>query len=177
MSQAGPSWSWLALVAAAPDDAEVFAPAFEPDGELAGYLAAWGGAGRAAPRAGALRVCRRLVDPAGAPALVSLVLAPPGRRLAFDDTAIAQARRAVLAGRPARAVSTLLSDDSRFEGAITAWSLEPAGAPRDDPFARIFPARLLRVGPGLIGCPPPPCGPTIERYGSAAPWPWDRFGI
>jgi hypothetical protein len=175
--EAGPSWSWLALVDEAPDDAEASAPAFESDGRPAGHLAAWGAAGRAAPRPGALRVCRGLVDPAGGPALVSLVLAPPGRRLAFDDTAVAQARRAVLAGRPARAVSTLLSDDSRFEGAITAWSPEPAGAPRDDPFARIFPARVLRVGPGLIGCPRAPCGPTIERYGSAAPWPWDRFGI
>ena len=40
---------------------------------------------------------------------------------------------------------------------------------------RIFPARLLRVGAGAIGAAPPPCGPTIERYGSAQPWPWDRF--
>ena len=22
---------------------------------------------------------------------------------------------------------------------------------------------------------PAPAGPTIERYGSAEPWPWDRF--
>ena len=46
----------------------------------------------------------------------------------------------------------------------------------DDPFARVFPARMLRVDGGLFGRVPPPVGPTIERYGSANPWPWDRFG-
>ena len=46
---------------------------------------------------------------------------------------------------------------------------------RDDPFARVFPARLLRVGPGVLGAVRPPCGPTMERYGSAQPWPWDRY--
>ncbi len=52
-----------------------------------------------------------------------------------------------------------------------------ADAPRlaDDPFARIFPARLLDVDSGLFGAVPPPAGPTIERYGSTEPWPWDRF--
>jgi hypothetical protein len=47
----------------------------------------------------------------------------------------------------------------------------------DDPFARIFPARLLRVEAGLFGRVPPPGGPTIERYGSAQPWPWDRYSL
>ncbi len=46
----------------------------------------------------------------------------------------------------------------------------------DDPFVRIFPQRLLDVEGGLLGWLPPPAGPTIERYGSAEPWPWDRFG-
>jgi hypothetical protein len=45
------------------------------------------------------------------------------------------------------------------------------------PFARIFPARLLRVEAGLFGRVPPPGGPTIERYGSAQPWPWDRYSL
>jgi hypothetical protein len=31
------------------------------------------------------------------------------------------------------------------------------------------------VDAGLLGVVPPPCGPTIERYGSAQPWPWDRY--
>ncbi|MGI8800663.1 MAG: hypothetical protein ACR2KV_00590, partial [Solirubrobacteraceae bacterium] len=144
-------------------------------GVPAGYLAAWAPSA-AAPRPGALRVWRGIVDPAGGAAVVSLVLAPPGRRVAFDDPAVQQARRAVLAGRPAAAVSTLLSGDSLFEGAISAWRGAPLAVVRDDPFARIFPARVLRLGPGLIGSPAPPGGPTIERYGSASPWPGDRFG-
>jgi hypothetical protein len=45
----------------------------------------------------------------------------------------------------------------------------------EDPFARIFPARILRVEAGLFGRVPAPAGPTIERYGSSQPWPWDRF--
>jgi hypothetical protein len=52
-------------------------------------------------------------------------------------------------------------------------SLSPPGA--DDPFASIFPGRVLQVGAVLFGAAAPPVGPTIERYGSAEPWPWDRF--
>ena len=163
------SFCWLALVVAPPVGADAAAPVTELDGEPAGYLAAWS----REPDTPALRADPRIIDPAGRPAFISLVLAPPGVRLAFDDTAVQQARRRVLAGRPAAAVSTLLSDDSRFEGALTAWRAGPG----DDPFARIFPARVLRLGAGLIGDRPPPCGPTIERYGSATPWPWDRFGM
>lgn len=165
------SWSWLGLVAEHPTDAEACAPATELDGAPAGYLAAW--SRETQPDPAALRVVRRIIDAAGPPAFVSLVLAPPGVRLAFDDVAVQQARRRVLADRPAAAVSTLLSDDSRFEGAITAWR----DGPGDDPFARIFPARVLRLGAGLIANCPPPCGPTIERYGSSTPWPSDRFGM
>jgi hypothetical protein len=47
--------------------------------------------------------------------------------------------------------------------------------PADDPFARVFPALVLRVDGGLFGHCAPPAGPVIERYGSANPWPWDRF--
>jgi hypothetical protein len=32
------------------------------------------------------------------------------------------------------------------------------------------------VAAGIVGRLPPPVGPTIERYGSANPWPWDRYG-
>ena len=94
----------------------------------------------------------------------------------FDDPAVQQARRRVLAGRPAALVSTLLADDSHFAGALTLrrgpGALELL---RDDPFARVAPASLLHVGPGLLGRVPAPTGPTIERHGSAQPWPWDRF--
>ncbi len=168
-----PSWTWLALVSDGPAGADACAALSELDGAPAGHLAAWAGATQ--PRPGALRVWREIIDPAGAAAVVSLVLAPPGVRVPFDDLAVAQARRARLAARPPAAFSTLLSDDSHCEGALTAWRGVPLGAAREDPFARIFPARILRLGPGLLGERPPPCGPTIERYGSASPWPADRF--
>jgi hypothetical protein len=123
------------------------------------------------PQPGALRMDARVLDRNGAPASVSLVLAPPGVRLKFDDLAVQQARRRVLAGPYPDAVTTLLSDDSHFEGSLSVIR----GGDYDDPFARVFPARLLRVEAGLFGRVPPPAGPTIERYGSAQPWPWDRF--
>jgi hypothetical protein len=161
---------WIAMVDDAPAGATAAARLTDADGAPAGWLAAW--RQRAKPVRQALRADPRIVDPAGAPAWISLVLAPPGFALPFDDLAVQQARRDVLARRPARAVSTLLRDSSHFEGAITAAD-EPVG---DDPFARLFPARSLRAGPGLIAAAAPPVGPAIERYGSANPWPWDRFG-
>jgi hypothetical protein len=164
---------WLALVDRAPDGATAHAPAWTLDGDRAGVLAAWLRPGK--PLRHARRADPRVVDPAGAPALVSLVLAPPGVRVLFDDLAVQQARRAVLARPPFDAVTTLLSDSSHFEGALTVARGALAERLADDPFARVFPARLLRVGAGLLGAAPPPAGPTIERYGSAQPWPWDRF--
>jgi hypothetical protein len=116
-----------------------------------------------------------LVDPSGAPARISLVLPPPGVRLKFDDVAVQQARRRVFAQRPFDGISTLLSDASHFEGAVTVARGGQVALLRDDPFARIFPARLLDLEGGLFGAIPPPAGPTIERYGSSEPWPWDRF--
>jgi hypothetical protein len=117
----------------------------------------------------------RLLDPAAAAAVVSLVLVPDGVRLAFDDPAVQQARRAVLAGPPFHAVTTLLSDASHFEGSLVVARGGGAARLADDPFARLFPARVLHVGAGLLGDVPPPAGPVIERYGSDQPWPWDRF--
>jgi hypothetical protein len=137
-------------------------------------LAAW--RQKAKPVRNALRVDERLIDPQGAPAWISLVLAPAGVRLPFDDLAVQQARRLVMSRPPPAAVSTLLRDDSHFEGAITvARSADEKRRLRQDPFARIFPAMLLEVGAGVLGSVAPPVGPTIERYGSANPWPWDRF--
>jgi hypothetical protein len=72
-------------------------------------------------------------------------------------------------------VTTLVRGDSIFAGALTALADEEPEGLVDDPFARIFPARRLRVGAGLLGAVPPPAGPVIERYGSGNPWPWDRF--
>ena len=69
----------------------------------------------------------------------------------------------------------MLSDASHFEGALTVARADRVARLRDDPFARVFPQRILRVDAGALARVPPPCGPTIERYGSANPWPWDRF--
>ena len=138
-------------------------------------LAAW--RRHAKPVRHARRADARIVDPDGASARVSLVLPPAGVRLAFDDVAVQQARRDLLAGEPFDAVSTLLTDDSHFEGSILVARGENAARLGDDPFARIFPARVLHVGAGVLGRVPWPAGPTIERYGSVQPWPADRFAL
>ena len=167
------SWHWLALVEEAPADATACAIATELDGAPAGHLAIWDRRGR--PTREARRVDARLLDRDGAEAHVSLVRLPSGVRLPFDDVAVQQARRAVLATPPFDAVTTLLSDASHFEGSLTVARGADVARLRGDPFARIFPARILRVASGALGRIPAPAGPVIERYGSARPWPWDRF--
>jgi hypothetical protein len=165
---------WLALIADDAAGADAAARAFTLDGRPAGTLAAW--RRRAKPVREALRVDEHLIDPDGAPAWISLVLAPPGIRLPFDDLAVQRARRLVLMRPPLPAVSTLLRDDSHFEGAITvARGRDAKRWLEDDPFARIFPRTLFEVERGLLGAVAAPTGPTIERYGSGNPWPWDRF--
>ena len=169
------SWCWLALVDAPPDGADAWAAVREhDDGAAAGVLAAW--LRHAKPVRDARRIDARIVDPDGAAAVVSLVRPPKGVRLAFDDLAVQQARRDVLARPPFDALSTLLSDASHFEGSITvARGDAQIRRLRDDPFARIFAQRVLAVDAGLFGSVAPPAGPVIERYGSAQPWPWDRY--
>ena len=63
----------------------------------------------------------------------------------------------------------------RIEGALTVARGPDAARLGDDPFARVFPGRVLRVEAGLLGRTRWPAGPVIERYGSARPWPSDRF--
>ena len=167
-------WAWLALLDAAPDGADAAAELRTLAGEPAGVLAAW--LRHAKPVRRAWRVDARIVDPDGPAARISLVLPPPGVRLAFDDMAVQEARRALLAGVPFDAVTTLLTDDSHFEGSLLVARGAAAARVADDPFARVFPARVLDAGPGLLGGVPWPAGPVIERYGSAQPWPADRFG-
>jgi hypothetical protein len=167
------SWAWLALVEERADRADAAAVARTPAGEPIGVLAAW--RRHAKPVRHARRVDARIVDPDGAPARISLVLPPAGVRLAFDDVAVQQARRDLLAGVQFDAVSTLLTDDSHFEGSILVARGEDAARLGDDPFARIFEARVLHVGAGVLGRVRWPAGPVIERYGSAQPWPADRF--
>jgi len=164
---------WLALVDGQAEGADAAARATDSEGRFAGTLAAW--RRRAKPVREALRVDERLIDPDGAAAWISLVLAPSGVRLAFDDPAVQQARRIALLHPYPAGLSTLLRDDSHFEGAITVAHSPTWHRVRDDPFARIFPARLLAVEAGILGAAPSPAGPTIERYGSGNPWPWDRF--
>jgi hypothetical protein len=168
------TWLWLALVDGPPPrEPLAAAEVTTPEGSPAGALAAWPADRH--PPVRAVKVDGRAIAPGGRPARVSLVLLPPRVRLPFDDLAVQGARRAVLAGPPRRLVSTLVRGDSIFAGAITALpDGEPDGAVAD-PFGRVFPARLLRVGAGLLGSVPPPAGPVIERYGSGNPWPWDRF--
>jgi hypothetical protein len=164
------SWVWLAVVDEEPGGADAAAPVRDAaTGAGAGWLALWDR--RAKPVRQALRADRRMLDPCGGAALVSLVLTPPGVRVPVDDLAVKEARREVLRRRPPDAVSILLRDASHFQGAVTV--LREGRA--DDPFARLFPARLLEVGPGAVGRMPAPAGPVIERYGSANPWPWDRY--
>jgi hypothetical protein len=165
------SWCWLAVVDS-PDGADAAAPLAEPGGAHAGFLAAW--LRRAKPVRHALRADPRILDPHGGAASISLVLLPRSRHVKFDDPAVQQARRDVLARPPAEAVSTLLFDASHFAGAITVERRDPARL-ADDPFARVHPARILHVGAGMLGRVPAPAGPTIERHGSANPWPWPRF--
>jgi hypothetical protein len=70
-----------------------------------------------------------------------------------------------------------MRDSSHFEGSISLLRGERAEELlREDPFGRVFPARLLWVAEGVLGAALPPVGPVIERYGSANPWPGDRFG-
>jgi len=167
------SWCWLDLLTEPAPGASAQARVCAPDGTPCGWMAVW--LRRAKPSRSARRIDARLVDAGGESAWVSLVRPPAGVRLAFDDVAVQQARRAVLAAPPQDAVTTLLSDASHFEGALTVARGEGVARLQDDPFGRIFPARVLHVAAGLLGAVPPPCGPTIERYGSANPWPWDRF--
>jgi hypothetical protein len=122
----------------------------------------------------AARVDERVIDPTGPPAWVSLVLVPPQVAPLFDDPAVSQAMRRVLAGPPFAAVSTLVRDAVHFAGAVTVAHGEGPARLADDPFARLHPARILRVGPGMFGSVAPPPGPAIQRY-SGKPWPAAGF--
>jgi len=88
---------------------------------------------------------------------------------------VSHAIRDVLLGRPADVLSTLLRDDFRFVGAITAVRGHEDRL-ADDPFARIFPSLRVHVGAGLLGRMLPPAGPTMQRHGSGNPWPAGTFG-
>lgn len=162
------------MVTERPDDAVASATVWGLDGREVGVLAAWSPGG--SPPAGAAKIDGRAIDPGGGEAEASLVLAPPGVALPFDDVAVSDALRATLRLPPPDVVSTLLQGDASFVGALTA--VRDPGARRlgYDPFGAIFHARRLRVGAGLLGRMAAPVGPSIQRYVADNPWPWDRFG-
>ena len=162
------TWCWLARVDVRPEDA--FAAAELSSG---GLLAAFA-ADRPAPPC-ERKVDARGIDPDGAPALASLVLPPDGVTIPFDDPAVSEALRTALAAPWPDVLSTLVVEESRFAGALTAVRDGDRARLAADPFARIFPAELVEVGPGLLGATPAPTGPMIQRYGGGEPWPWDQF--
>ena len=166
-------WLWFAYRPDRPSDAFATTAAFRADGAQLGFLAAWR-VGVTRRPAGALGIDARAVDPHGEPAWISLALAPERLRVLFDDPAVCQAMRVVLAGSPVAVMSTLVRDPSTIGGALTATHAPRPEGLVDDPFARIFPRTLLRVEGGLVGTMPGPVGPGVQRY-AGAPWPWDYF--
>jgi hypothetical protein len=171
------NWCWFAALATPLAgerlvDPWVSVPATDRKGRPAGLLAAWP-PGRK-PLREAVRMDERLVDLGGPPAWVSLVLVPSEVAPLFDDPAVSQAMRRVLTGPPFAAVSTLVRDAVHFAGAVTVEQGDRPDRLADDPFARLHPARILRVGPGMFGHVRPPAGPAIQRY-SGKPWPAAGF--
>ena len=171
------SWCWFAAVAAPPAgeelvDAWASVPVTDREGRPAGLVAAWP-RGRK-PLREAVRMDQRLIDLDGPPAWVSLVLVPPEVAPLFDDPAVSQAMRRVLAGPPFAATSTLVRDAVHFAGAVTVEQGERPVRLAEDPFARLHPARILGVGPGMFGRVAPSAGPAIQRY-SGKPWPAAGF--
>jgi len=165
------TWCWFADLAAPTARTLASAEILDLHGRVVGALAAWP-AGRK-PVADAVRMDARIVDPSGAAAWVSLVLLPRDRSPLFDDPAVSGALRSVLSYPPPDAVSTFVRDSSHFAGAVTVRRDGPAEL-HADPFARLGPARVLRVGPGLFGHTAPVPGPVIQRY-SGKPWPAPGF--
>ncbi len=168
------SRAWLARLDTAPEGADAVGELRTPDGAPAGVLAVWVRDERPVP--GARRVDERVIDPDGEAGWLSLSILPEGIWPLFDDPGVQHARRRVLAELPADLVSTLLADDSHYTGALTLRRGEDAPRLlRDEPFTQLGGSELLQLGPGLLGRVPAPTGPTIERHGSAQPWPWDHF--
>ncbi len=167
------SWAWFDFGAEPAGATLATAEAWSVDGLSVGFLAAWSADGDQ-PTLTAAKIDARAIDAAGDGGWVSLVIGPPGLFLPFDDPAVTQATRMVLAMPPADVCSTLVEGDDRCRGALTG-THRKRGRLAYDPFANLFPAVILRVGPGILGCMPAPVGPSIQRYGGANPWPWDRF--
>jgi hypothetical protein len=166
---------WFALVEGdVPDSADAVA-AIRAEDDVPRWLAAW--SRDAKPLRNARRIDPAIIDATGSAATISITLPDRGEMTIFDDTAVQEARRRVLAdAEPPDALSTLLLDASHFAGSVTV-RRGPDARRRleEDPFRLVAPARILEVGPGLFGVTSLSCGPTIERHGSDVPWPGGRF--
>lgn len=161
-------WCWFAVVDEPPPGAWAHATI-----NRAGGLAVWPAGPR--PVSNAMQLDASIVDPAGESGWLSLVVVPKAVAPLFDDPAVCGAIRRVLAGLAADAVSTLTWDAVHFGGAVTVRRGDDAVRRlRDDPFARLYPARVLRVPAGLFGRALPPAGPGIQRY-AGQPWPLRGF--
>ncbi len=165
------AWCWLALVTEEPAGARTMSP-IEEGGRHAGWLGVWERSSDAHPDT-ALRMDGRAASPSSGEALPWLSLCLGGPPRAFDDGGAAAALRRCLAEPWPGARSTLLVDWHLLGGAVSA-ARDPQ-ALADDPFARLFPQRILHTATPLLYAVPPPTGPALSRYGSGNPWPWDRY--
>lgn len=158
--------AWLATVPTQRCDALVTAGS-------SGMLAGWWSS-RQRPHDDARRIDPGVLDPAGGAAWVSLVWPSLTQMPLFDDPAVLHARRSVLTGVSARAVSTMVVDSTHFAGSV--WVVDSAKALGDDPFRRLGTHLSMQVAPGFFGRVPRPPGPALERY-SGAPWPEDGSSV
>ena len=96
--------------------------------------------------------------------------------LAYDQPEVQGVRRDALAwwigllGEALVCLTTLALDEARYGGAITV-TRQPVRWD-DDPFARLFPATIVRTD--LFCSVAPPAGPVLERYAGVA-WPGGTF--
>ena len=111
------NWCWFAKLPEPVDGALACATATDVEGIAVGALAAWP-PGRK-PVADAVRMDARLLDPAGDPAWISLILLPRQRLPLFDDPAVSGALRAVLVGMGGDTVPLPLAHVQNFEIEVT----------------------------------------------------------
>jgi hypothetical protein len=176
--------AWLGLLDSRPDDAAHAAPVTER-GEAAGWLVAWRrvpGAGSAVwrrPARDAVRCPASIVGEGEGPWEVSLSMPVRRERPLHDDPAVvAAARAAARDGGRLALTAALVADEVRWAGGISAVDVSTAeawpGWASLDPWARLCPARRLRVGVGVLRAAPLPPSPGTQRR-RGAPWPSGTF--
>ena len=124
------------------------------------------------PHPQARRVNPPLLDPAGPPALLSLLWPDRDALPLFDDPAVVHARRAARRLPAPRAVSTLTVDSRHFAGSL--WVVDESVRLSEDPFRLLGRPTQVQVAGGLLGRALPLVGPAQERY-AGAPWPGGSF--